>query len=322
MPLTSPNFAGNARLDAASRNSPAMHRGEGNAEAVRRLQGALVQVGFRMPRSTRPDGTFDGVYGGETVEVVQQFQLREGLVDAFGRGDGIAGKMTLERLDSQLNAPPSGTDQRSLALNTDLPLSQRWVARSLQVLLVFEQSLRGVRNLSQHDITLCNVALDVNFGFQRVQAAQRIQFVTRVRNGFGGLLPVFAAAASKFKNTTVAVATPIFAPDPAPPAFAFFQGEVHFTELYKPFEQSTGEGFGPNCRAAMVTHECVHVFDRASADDESIHISEFDEPAFSNQSLFQKLHNPSAYASFAGQVFSDTLLWPTRRRFGAGNPSV
>lgn len=218
MPLTSPNFAGNARLDAAARNSPAMRRGEGNAEAVRRLQGALVQVGFRMPRSTRPDGTFDGVYGGETVEIVQQFQLREGLVDAFGRADGIAGKMTLERLDALLNAPPTATDQRSLALNTDLPLSQRWVARALQVLLVFEQSLRGARNLSQRDVTLCHAALDVNFGFQRVRPQQRILFVTQVRQGFGGLLPVFAAASSKFKNTTVAIATPIFAPDPAPPA--------------------------------------------------------------------------------------------------------
>ena len=67
-------------------------------------------------------------------------------------------------------------------------------------------------------------------------------------------------------------------------------------------------------------HECFHVIDLPSG-QKTIHISEFDEPAFSNQNPQQKIHNPSAYASFAGQISEKTVAWPPQKRFGAGNPS-
>jgi hypothetical protein len=49
MALTSPRFARNARLQAASNNSPALHKNEADHDAVRILQKALVDLGFLLP---------------------------------------------------------------------------------------------------------------------------------------------------------------------------------------------------------------------------------------------------------------------------------
>lgn len=102
-------FAENRRLQDAAQNSPPMSRGERDEQAVRLLQeglfGAAVSP-FRLSR--RRDGTFDGDYGGETHRAVQRFQEREGLV-RNGRGDGVAGRNTLHRLDQWLRENPART---------------------------------------------------------------------------------------------------------------------------------------------------------------------------------------------------------------------
>jgi len=92
--LKSLKFAGNPRLEAAFHNSPAIHIGE-SGEAVRLVQEALVDQGFRMPGSTKPrTGELDGGFGQETFDTIRRFQEQQGL-----EVDGVVGHETLRELD-------------------------------------------------------------------------------------------------------------------------------------------------------------------------------------------------------------------------------
>src|SRR4051794_29880967 len=53
MPLTSPRFAGNARLQSAAENKPPLKIGEPKGQAVELLQQALADLGYQMPISFR-----------------------------------------------------------------------------------------------------------------------------------------------------------------------------------------------------------------------------------------------------------------------------
>lgn len=92
MPLRSPRFASNARLQAASENNPPIRLFE-RGEAVGILQKAFVDLGFSMPRSMR-SGRPDGVFGQETLNTVRAFQQSHHLST-----DGGVGRQTLATLD-------------------------------------------------------------------------------------------------------------------------------------------------------------------------------------------------------------------------------
>jgi hypothetical protein len=101
MPLNSPRFAWNLRLQSAYNNSPPLHYGD-NGEDVRLIQQALIDLGYPMPVSTQRYGSPDGIYGNETVAKLQQFQRAQHIA-----ADGIAGHDTLGKLDTLLpNAAP------------------------------------------------------------------------------------------------------------------------------------------------------------------------------------------------------------------------
>jgi peptidoglycan hydrolase-like protein with peptidoglycan-binding domain len=97
MSLTYPALANNERIRKAAQNAPALKAGE-QGLAVAILQGALVDLGYAMPRSMR-SGKPDGVFGGETTDAVRAFQSDNGL-----GADGAAGRQTLARLDQLLSA--------------------------------------------------------------------------------------------------------------------------------------------------------------------------------------------------------------------------
>jgi hypothetical protein len=101
MALTSPRFSGNVRLQNAANNRPAMNWGE-VGEAVRLVQQALIDRGFRMPISMNKFGSPDGIFGDETKATVKTFQSLHGLDT-----DGIVGKNTLAELDRLL--PTAGS---------------------------------------------------------------------------------------------------------------------------------------------------------------------------------------------------------------------
>lgn len=103
MPLKSPRFSGNARLQRAADNNPAMKLGE-VGEAVALVQQALIDSGFPMPVSTHALKKPDGIYGSETVGVVKRYQAKNGLFP-----DGEVGRDTLTALDAAFPAPPTPT---------------------------------------------------------------------------------------------------------------------------------------------------------------------------------------------------------------------
>jgi hypothetical protein len=105
--LKSRFLAGNARLEVASSGGPSIKKAPpaDDADAVRRIQKALVAVGLPLPRSfpAGQAGEPDGKFGDETFNAVLSFQRREFPREA-GQWDGRCGKNTLGRLDELLSA--------------------------------------------------------------------------------------------------------------------------------------------------------------------------------------------------------------------------
>lgn len=115
MPLTSPRFANDPRLQKASDNNPPMKQGE-RGESVATVQRALVDLGFSMPITTA-NGTklADGIFGPETAKIVRQFQSLNGLMV-----DGIVGTQTMRRLE-ELIAAQFMVKKTTYLFNSNMP---------------------------------------------------------------------------------------------------------------------------------------------------------------------------------------------------------
>jgi hypothetical protein len=96
MPLTSEFFADSARVQAAADNNPPLYIPE-SSDGVRRLQDALLALGYLMPITTAKGGA-DGIFGNETAATVREFQTDNPPLDV----DGRAGHDTLYALDQQV----------------------------------------------------------------------------------------------------------------------------------------------------------------------------------------------------------------------------
>jgi peptidoglycan hydrolase-like protein with peptidoglycan-binding domain len=112
MALSSPRFAGNARLEKAASNKPAMGWGE-KGEPVRVIQQALIDLGYWLDISTKKFGTPDGIFGNETFDRVKSFQRSKSLFP-----DGIVGRLTMDALDKAAGADPSCRRCRTPAFKT------------------------------------------------------------------------------------------------------------------------------------------------------------------------------------------------------------
>ena len=99
MPLTSPRFASNQRLQKVAQNAPPMKWGE-KGDAVAIVQQAFIELGFPMPVSTRKTGKPDGIFGQETYNTTKKFQQKHTLSI-----DGVVGKQTMGRLDQLIRTP-------------------------------------------------------------------------------------------------------------------------------------------------------------------------------------------------------------------------
>ncbi len=98
MALKYPPFTSSLALEQAARNKPALRMGA-RGVAVALLQGGLLQLGFKLPKSTRPAGAPDGIFGHETRVAVTAFQTSRGLLS-----DSVVGAKTLLVLDGLLVA--------------------------------------------------------------------------------------------------------------------------------------------------------------------------------------------------------------------------
>ena len=101
-----PPFAASLELNQAARNNPPLRLGA-RGTAVALLQGALIDLNFNLPDSTRKLGKPDGIYGSETERAVHNFQVlyKVGHVGVVKPGpDGVAGRDTLTKLDELMVA--------------------------------------------------------------------------------------------------------------------------------------------------------------------------------------------------------------------------
>lgn len=105
MALQSAILAGNARLAQASNGPPSVKRRppDDDADAIRRIQNALVALGFALPISFKngPNAPPDGVFGDETFKAVQAFQ-KKAFPSTPAEWDGRVGKLTLAEMDRRL----------------------------------------------------------------------------------------------------------------------------------------------------------------------------------------------------------------------------
>ena len=99
--LRSPLLAGDPELLAVLHGRRLLRRGS-RGEAVRKVQRALVDLGYPLPRFGA-----DGRFGAETEAAVRRFQADQRRVDPTFLVDGIVGPQTLRRLDA-LHAARAG----------------------------------------------------------------------------------------------------------------------------------------------------------------------------------------------------------------------
>jgi hypothetical protein len=85
----------------AAANNPPLAKGE-IGQAVRHLQHALIDLGYKLPVSTKKYGSPDGHYGKETKSAVLKIQYDQKLPSK----DGVVGAQTLGRLDDLLKGKP------------------------------------------------------------------------------------------------------------------------------------------------------------------------------------------------------------------------
>ncbi|MCE8425218.1 MAG: DUF4157 domain-containing protein [Candidatus Methanoperedens sp.] len=116
--LQSPRFAGDPVLEACFDNERTLRVGN-RGEAVEKIQQALIDTGFPLPRFGA-----DGDFGTETQTALQNFQRENGLVS-----DGVVGANTMGSLDTLVSpAPippgPQGQELTPEELASIIPVAQ------------------------------------------------------------------------------------------------------------------------------------------------------------------------------------------------------
>jgi Putative peptidoglycan binding domain len=97
MALTSPRFIASRHLRMVAANQATLSKGA-RGRSVHLVQQALLDLGYRLPRSTGSAAySPDGVFGDETLAKLKEFQARNGLKD-----DGVLGHRTLQALARRL----------------------------------------------------------------------------------------------------------------------------------------------------------------------------------------------------------------------------
>lgn len=106
--LQSKLLSPNSRLQQAAKSPPSIRKRppDDDADAVRRIQKALAQLGHKLPKSFPggPNLEPDGLFGPETESAVREFQ-KKAFPGKWSEWDGRCGSNTLSKLDSKLGKP-------------------------------------------------------------------------------------------------------------------------------------------------------------------------------------------------------------------------
>jgi peptidoglycan hydrolase-like protein with peptidoglycan-binding domain len=317
--LKAPLWAGNARLQKAANNNPAMRQGDSNKEAVTLLQTALTTAGFPMEKGV------DGIFGSQTAGAVVRVEKKFG----FAVDGGIAGREALGALDLVLRGwnPPAGAHWGGQLALTIVPLAQRKVRAAINALTDVQNMLNlgGFDMVTIDGVTLA--ALKTHFKLVPPGGAKlaREDFITKstiaqLLSNFRGILrtislPVMirhtvctGGGEKDLEGLETAAEAPLGGPMAFGPPYSDFKLD--------PVDVTNIDVTGPNSLAAMMMHEAVHVIDGQSGSDDT-HISEFTLP-YETQSAQHARHNPSAYATFAAHI-DERADRPRRQRYGLGD---
>lgn len=307
--LLAPLWAGNARVQRAANNAPAMRQFESDHSAVGLLQQALNLTGAAL--------AVDGVFGSRTASATVAAEKRFG----FTSDGGTAGREVLGALDLSMRGwkPPAGAHWGGDIAKTVLPVARRKIGGALQAVTDVRNALSfgGFDFVTADGVTMS--ALKAHFKLVPPGGTKlpREGFITIAT--IDPLLANFRGIQRTLNNPSM-IRHSICTLGLNVAAEAAFGGPVLFGPPYSDFKldpvvTTNIDKTGPNSLAAMMMHEATHVIDSRSGSD-AVHISEFTAP-YATQSADDARHNPSAYATFAAHIDEGSDRVPALR-FGLG----
>jgi hypothetical protein len=261
------------------------------------------------------------LFGRETGDRVALYKTRQTppILNYAGRIDRIVGKKTVAALDKELPprgvTPPAPLTMSALA-KVDRSTSIRWAEAAIARLTETRGFLAnpppgplpGFPPIVPPAVGVTFVALETHFHLSTATIS-RVAYLDQVLDTYRKSLAILKDADTFFIDD----ATSAEAAKGTPAHVPFGSGKVNFTPAFK--ERSGTTGFGPNCRAAMVLHEPVHVADHPAASLVVNHVHET-APNYATQPAMNQLHNAHSYACFAQQVFFNGI----DTRFGISKP--
>jgi hypothetical protein len=264
------------------------------------------------------------IYGPETGDLVALYKTRQTppILNFAGKIDRIVGKKTVVALDKELPrrgggvTPPAPLTMSALA-KRDRLTSILWARAAVSKLSATRGFLAnppagplpGFPPIMPPDVGIAFVALETHFHLSTATITQ-IAYIDQVLDIYGKSLVILNRSNDFFIDDTASAEAAKGTPAHVP----FGSGKVNFTPAFK--ERSGTTGFGPNCRAAMVLHEPVHIADHPAASNGANHINET-SATYATQPAMNQLHNAHSYASFAQQAFFNGI----DTRFGIGKPN-
>jgi hypothetical protein len=265
------------------------------------------------------------IFGRETGDMVALYKTKQTppILNYAGKIDRIVGKKTVVALDKEL--PPRGGAVTPTAPLTMSALAQRDRVTSIRWAQAAINSLTATRRFLENPppgplpgfppivppaVAITFAALEIHFHISTATIS-RNAYINQVLEIYGKSLAILNNSSAFFKDDT----TSAEAANGTPAHVPFGSGKVNFTPAFK--ERVGTDGFGPNCRAAMVLHEPVHVADHPAASLKVNHEHE-NSSKYATQPAMNQLHNAHSYASFAQQVFFNGI----DTRFGVGKPAL
>ncbi len=364
MPLHSRLFRGDPRLEACLIQDSA-HITQGAAgEHVAKIQFALATIdNFGIA----PRDLSTGTYGASTADAVLAYKTRRQIINRSyqTKADNIVGKMTIASLDKEMfvhehQSTIGGTCVMNRGGGTIEPAGLgSGESRAIVSFAIPGQLQVGQPVLTPSDLALTSVPLALSWvrlgAISEIETLQALKFIadleknpklafpsvfdtinihfhldrdpTRLRRNLRRLHQVFGLI-----RTVLDKAATFFKSGPNLPKSKFADAPMGGFQFGPPSNRITFRpGYltcGPNCRAAMIVHECAHFVGGLSVINHFA--TEFPIPQGAPQDLGKKagrnyqqlltgeaLRNASSYAAYAIHAATGT-----DSRFGANNISV
>lgn len=163
--LRSQRFRPNATLKSCVDSGHRIHAGERDADAVSRLQSALLDLGYTIP------GGADGIFGDASGDAVVRFKTDE----ALQPNDPVAARGTIGRLDEYFahepedpDAPDPSAEGLTELAREAMTLARSWIEVAIRDLETYTTSTGGDLDEVQVDAEASFHLSDLNEPFRGV----------------------------------------------------------------------------------------------------------------------------------------------------------